>query len=219
MESVPRKKIWTITTILVCVGAVVWQLYNSFSLILTQPTKIDLELVPSTEIPLSFSLCSTDYDNSDDYFDDYYENYLEKLTLFDGEIAHELVKDSKLEFEYFTYVDKLMMCQEFDLTKYRKTKIAIVRKIGDPNYKNLHLYFHPPGMFYLRQNGLLYSDTKFNPQDAYGPNEFAKISLQSYDFLADPNLKCSVASHQECIHREIINIFNSTMGCTFPIQR
>ena len=107
-----------------------------------------------------------------------------------------------------------MLCKEFDLANIDKDWIKLVRKSNNDD-NNLHLYIHQPGMFFMQEFKLKYPSSLFKKS----VSEKNKVLFESYDILNDPQFPCSSEIHQECVNREIIKIFNSTFGCTFPIQR
>jgi hypothetical protein len=55
--------------------------------------------------------------------------------------------------------------------------------------------------------------------DANEENGNAKIQRTSYDITTNPHMPCTAVSYDKCIRKEVIQIYNKTLGCTFPIQR
>ena len=104
------------------------------------------------------------------------------------------------------------------LKRIEKDWIRFVRNLNIED-SNLHLYFHQPGMFYMQEFKLKYPSRLLRISSLDVTNENAKVHAESYDISDDPHFPCSSAIHQECVNREIVKTFETSLGCTYPIQR
>ena len=127
-----------------------------------------------------------------------------------------------LTFDRVSYIENPLMCKEFIMPEHEKSQIRVIREYtygkGRDN-KNLHLYIHQPGMFYFQEFTLKYPSEAFFHKAQDDKNRNSKIQMTSYDLSLDPHMSCSPIPYQECISKDIVMRFNSSIGCTYPIQR
>ena len=188
------------------------------------PTTASLDLVGSKEIPIVFTLCKTIYSGTfDGNFSSHSNPSMKNIVLFFNKTETEIMDGNEMKFDFVTYVDSPLMCKDLDFSQIEKNWIRLTReyqKMSVDANKDLHLYIYQPGMFYLwNEFGIKYPSNKFVLYVNDDTNENAKVDIESYDISNDPHLSCSSISHKDCTNKEIIMQYNSTFGCTFPIQR
>ena len=218
ISNLNRKVVFNAILYLFCIGSVVCLLYEKIQIFVKKPTTVSLELTDSKDIPISFTLCKFIYGiKFDGMFTDHTISRIKNITVVYKNTKLELLDKKDLAFEFVSYLDYPMMCKEFDLANIDKDRIKFVRDaLNEDN--NLHLYIHQPGMFYIQEFKLKYPNRFFRTNNVDDTNENAKVLVESYDISDDPHFPCSSEIHQECVKREIIRIFNSTYGCTYPLQ-
>ena len=208
---------------LTCIGTLAWQLRNYGILMMSNPTTAPVKIMKSNEIPLAFSFCKFIYGNEfHGNFTAHTHTSVRNISILNLDSKIELLLDGEFMFERVSYIGNPMMCKEFVMPDQEKSLIRVTRAyrdgLGEEN-KNLHLYIHQPGMFYLQEFALKYSNKKFAPQKKDDSNEYSMIQMTLYDLSQDPHMLCSLNSYQECISKEIVRRFNTSIGCTYPIQR
>ena len=219
MSKLKRKDVFNAILYLFCIGSVVWLLHEKIQIFVQRPTTAALEIIDSKYIPISFTLCKVFYNRKfDGKFIGHTLTNIENISVVYNNTKLELLDKSDLAFEFVSYLDYPMMCKEFDLANIEMDWIKIVRDSNNWD-NNVHLYLHPPGMFYMNEFKLKYSSRLFRISNTDDTNKNAKVLVESYNILDDPNFPCSTEIHQECVNGEIIRIFNSSYGCTYPIQR
>ena len=199
---------------LICIGTLTWQLRNYGILIISNPTTAPVKIMNSNEIPVAFSFCK--FINPDGNFSAKTHTSINNITVFHGDSQLDLLFDGNLTFDRVSYIENPLMCKEFIMPK-EKSLIRIERNgLGD-EHKNLHLYIHQPGMFYVQEFTVKYPSNYFEFANDNDGN--SKIQMTSFDLSKDPNMLCTLLLYQECISKEIVRRFNATMGCTYPFQR
>ena len=188
------------------------------------PTTASLSLVGSKDVPIVFTLCKTIYSGTfDGNFSRHSNPSLKNILLVFNKTETEIMNGNGIKFDFVTYVDLPLMCKDLDFSQREKNSIQIVREYQERSSEaneNLHLYIYQPGMFYLwNEFGIKYPSNKFALDVGDDTNEHAKVDIESYDISNDPHLSCSSISHKDCTNKEIVMQYNSTFGCTFPIQR
>ena len=222
MSKLKRKEVFNAILYLLCVGSVVWLLYEKIQIFVQKPTTASLETIDSKDIPISFTLCKIIYNAKfDGKFNDHTLTDMKNISIVHNNTNIEFLYKSGLTFDFVSYLDNPMMCKEFDLANTKKNWIQFVRSsvVWNEQNNNLHLYIHPRGMFYNQEFRIKYPSNLFrlNPNDE--TNENARVLIESYDISDDPHLTCSSEIHQKCVIREIIRMYKSSFGCTYPIQR
>ena len=222
IAKLKRKELFNDILYILCIGSVVWLSYEKVKIFVQRPTTASLEMIDSKDIPISFTLCKFIYGSRfDGMFSSHNLTNTENISLAYDSKQFDILQKKALSFEFVSYLDYPMMCKEFDLANIEKHWIQFVRyfKSRSEQNRNLHLYIHQPGMFYLQEFRIKYPSKlfKLNPNDK--TNENAKVRFESYDISDDPHFPCSSEIHQDCVNREIIRISNSSYGCTYPIQR
>ena len=206
---------------------VMWQINNCVHIFLAQPTTAAVELVNSQNTPLAFTFCKIFYTHRfDGNFSSQIHKSMKSLLVHSQGLEEELLKEKEFSFEFVSFIEKQLMCKEFVLPSYQINNIEL-RKTAEDNIElrsaddnNIFLYIHQPGMFYVEELLGVYPKEHFNVKGKdYEENQNAKILMNSYDFTTDPHMSCTTASFDKCISKEIIQIYNRTMGCTYPIQR
>ena len=201
-------------------SVVAWQVNEKIEIFLKKPTTASIGFVESKDIPISFTLCKNIIELKFDgnFTSHKYPHWMDIRLIYN--LSELQIMDNKtLPYEFITYAENPLMCKEFDFTGYEKKKIRILKEYGYGLDKNLFLYIHQPGMFFLHEFGLLYKNTQFHYDSEYDLNENIQIDVKSYDISNDPHLTCSRGSHFNCTNKEIIKEYNKTFGCTYPIQR
>ena len=130
-------------------------------------------------------------------------------------------------YDYITFMETLMICKEFQLDRINIQRIQIIRDTSSNKntFRNLHMYIHQPGMFFLPEFGRKYNSKKFAPSKeevgsaATETIRRANLQFQLYDLDLNPYIACSNLNYDECIIQEIIKELNTSLGCTYPIQR
>ena len=215
-----QKKAYDTILYFCCISVVSWQLYDKIQIFVQKPTTANVKLVESKDLPVSFTLCKLinklEFDGN---FHKHTESSLKNITILYYDTDLEMMENKKITFEFISMTENPLMCKEFDFTGLDKDAIRLVREIGHHIEKNLHLYIHQPGMFLYHEFRSKYQSDKFNFYDIKDTSQNVKIEIESYDISNDPHLTCSFIPHLDCTNKEIIQIYNSTFGCTFPIQR
>ena len=191
-------------------------------MIISNPTTAPVKIIKSNEIPLAFSFCKFIYDTEfDGNFSAHTYTSVNNISVLNGKSQIDLLFDGNLTFEQVSYIENPLMCKEFVMPDKEKNLIKVIRKYGirQEENKNLHLYVHQPGMFYLQEFAVKYPNEKFALRWNDDTNLNSKIQITSYDLSLDHHMSCSPILYQECITREIVNRFNASIGCTYPIQR
>lgn len=218
-----QKKLIIVLLYLTCLGMVVLQLYNGVNIFISKPTTASLELVNSNSFPLSFTFCKIFRTKFNGNFSTQTHASLKNISIQHKNSGFDLLNGSEITFEFVSYVEDPLMCKEYELPKMPRNFIKLVREYDsahkEENNKNLHLYIHQPGMFYLQEFTFKYPSEDFILKPYDQSNENAKIQIESYDISMDPHLSCTQIPYQECVSKQIIMMFNATMGCTYPIQR
>ena len=209
---------FNITLHMFCIGSVIWLLYEKIQIFVQRPTTASLEMIDSKDIPISFTLCKFIYGSRfNGMFSSHNLTNTENISLAYDSKQFDILQKKALSFEFVSYLDYPMMCKEFDLANIEKDWIKLVRDSNNED-NNLHLYIHQPGMFYMQEFRLKYPSRLFKTRRYDDTNENAKVLVQSYDISDDPHFPCSSEIHQQCVNREIITMFNTSFGCTYPIQ-
>ena len=180
-----------------------------------EPTTASME-INDKNIPISFTLCKIFYDKFDGKFSDHTHTSLKYFSIFYNKTKTELMDDTGFEFEFFSYFKDPMMCKEYDLSEFDKNLVKLSR---DPSDNNLHLYIHPTGMFHHEEFKVKYPSRLFRTRGSDTTNINTYVLSESYDISKDPHWTCSAEIHQDCTHKQIISMFNASLGCTYPIQR
>ena len=212
------KKILVHILYIICFGMVMWQIYNCVHIFLAQPTTAAVELVNSQNIPLALTLCKLMYRSK---FDGNYSSQIHKsiksILVHFKESEIELLEENEFSYEFVSFIEKQLMCKEFVMPSLQISKIQLKRTAED---NNLFLYIHQPGMLYSEELWVDFPNSHFKVRaNIYEENENVKIQRTSYDITTNPHMPCTAASYDKCIRREVIQIYNKTLGCTFPIQR
>ena len=216
-------KCLTISIFLTCIGTLTWQLKNYGNMIISNPTTAPVKLMNSNEVHLALSFCKFFYNTEfDGNFSAHTHTSIKNISIVHGDSEPKLLLDRIFTFERVSYIEYPMMCKEFVMPDKEKNLIRVIRKYrygqGEEN-KNMHLYIHQPGMFYLQEFALKYPNEKFALKYEVDSNENSKIQMTLYDLSQDPHMSCSPIQYQECISKEIVRRFNASIGCTYPIQR
>ena len=219
LSKLKGKDVFKAILYILCIISVVWLLYEKIQIFVQKPTMATLEMIESKDIPISFTLCKTFYNKEfDGNFNGHTLSNIENISVVYNNTKSDILDESNLAYEFLSYLDAPMMCKEFDLANIEKNWIKIVRDSNNWD-NNLHLYIHQHGMFYMQEFKLKYPSNLFKLSPSDKTNEFAKVLAESYDIQDDPHFPCSIEIHQDCVNREIIRIFDSSIGCTYPIQR
>ena len=199
---------------------VMWQIYNCIHIFLDQPTTASMEIVNSQNTPLAFTFCKAMYGYK---FNGNFSSQMHKsiksilVHLKDSDI--ELLEEKEFSFEFVSHIEKQLMCKEFVMPSQQISRIQLRRSAED---NNLFLYIHQPGMFYNEELWVDYPNYHFKVtltgMEPEG-NRNVRIQRTSYDITTNPHMPCTAASYDKCIRKEVIHIYNKTLGCTFPIQR
>jgi hypothetical protein len=203
---------------------VLCQLWNYLIIFLTKPTTAAQELVKTSELSLAFTFCKIIFNTKfDGKFDVENHSSMKNLFILNKNASFDLLKNETFTYDFVSYVENPLMCKSFDLSYYHKNSINVVREFQRKKYKkenrNLHLYIHQPGMFYIQEFGLKFPSEIFGLRLNDDSNDNAKLQILSYDISMDPHLACSTKNYHDCINKLIINTFNNSIGCTYPIQR
>ena len=160
--------------------------------------------------------------NFDGNFSAHTHTSIKNISVLHGDSKVNLLLDGNLSFERVSYIEDPLMCKEFIMPEHEKSLIRVIREYtygeGRDN-KNLQLYIHQPGLFYLQEFTLKYPSEAFIHKTHDDKNRNSKIQMTSYDLSLDPHMSCSPILYQECISKDIVMRFNSSIGCTYPIQR
>ena len=224
VDHLKQKQKFITILYITCFGAVLLQLYEKIEIFNKMPTTASLNLVGSKDIPIVLTLCKTIHNRTfDGNFSSHSNPSLKNILLVFNKTETEIMNGNGIKFDFVTYVDLPLMCKDLDFSQREKNLIQIVRenqgRSSEAN-KNLHLYIYQSDMFYLwNEFGIKYQSNKFVLASIDDTNENAKVDIESYDISNDPHLSCSSISHKDCTNKEIIMQYNSTFGCTFPIQR
>ena len=211
------KKILIYILFLICFGMVMWQINNCVHIFVAQPTTTAVELVNSQNTPLAFTFCKTLYESRyKGNFSSEMHKSIKSILVHSKDSVEKLFEEKEFSFEFVSFIEKQLMCKEFVLPSHQIDRIEVIRGKED---NNLFLFIHQPGMFYLEELVGDYPNEHFNVDSLYEDNENAKIQINSFDFTTDPHMTCTSASYDKCIRKEVIQIYNKTMGCTYPIQR
>ena len=219
ISKLERKGVFNALLYILCIGFVVWLLYEKIQIFLQSPTTASLEMITSKDMPISFTLCKIFYHGKfNGKFNSHTLENIENVSIVYDNKEFEILDKDDLAFEFVSYLDYPMMCKEFNLDNIEKNLVKLVRDTNNED-NNLHLYIHQPGMFYMQEFKLKYPSNLFRTGRYDETNKNAKVLIESYDISDDPHFPCSSEIHQQCVNREIIRIFNSSFGCTYPIQR
>ena len=134
------------------------------------------------------------------------------------------------QYDFIAFMETLLLCKEFKLERINTQKIQINRDTSSNltntnDLRNLHLYIHQPGMFFLPEFGRKYKSKQFAPRKeeinnaATETKRRANLQFQLYDLDLNPYIPCSYTIYDECIMEEIVKEMNISLGCTYPIQR
>ena len=197
---------------------VMWQIYNCLHIFLDQPTTASMELVNSQITPLAFTFCKTMYRSKfKGDFSSQMHRSIKSILVHLKESEIELLEEKEFSYEFVSYIEKQLMCKEFIMPSHQINRIQLKRSTGD---NNLFLYIHQPGMFYSEELWVDYPNTQFRViGEVYEENKNVRIQRTSYDITTNPHMPCTVSSYDKCIRKEVIQIYNNTLGCTYPIQR
>ena len=211
-------KLLTTCIFLTCIGILTWQLRNYCILMMSNPTTAPVKIMNSNEIPLAFSFCKYIYDMEfDGNFSAHSHTSINNISVLHGESQMDLLIDGNLVFEKISYIETPLMCKEFVMPEKEKSIIRIERNRLGEDIKNLQLFIHQQGMFYLQEFTVNYPNNYFGLKNINDGH--SKIQMTSFDLTKDPEMSCSPLLYQECISNEIVKRFNATVGCTYPIQR
>ena len=203
---------------LLCIGSVVWLLYGKIQIFVQNPTTATLEMIDSKDTPISFTLCKMIYGSRfDGSFSRHTLKSIKNVSIVFENKEFDMLDKKHLTFKFVSYLDDPMICTELNLANIDKDSMKLVRDSNNGD-NNLHLYIHQPGLFYMQEFKLKYPSRIFKISETDETNENVKVLAESYDIQNDPHLPCSLEIHQQCVNREIIRIFNTSFGCTYPLQ-
>ena len=195
------------------------QIYNCIHIFIAQPTTATMELVNSQNIPLGFTFCRTMYGNKrfNGNFSSQMHKSIKSILVHLKESERELLEEEEFSYEFVSHIQRQLMCKEFVMPSHPISRIQLRRSAEDDN---LFLYIHQPGMFYSEELWVGYPNNHFKVTGKeYEENKNVRIQRNSYDITTDPHIPCTAASYDKCIIKEVIQIYNNTLGCTYPIQR
>ena len=210
---------------LIGVCLVTWQVSNCIKIFVDKPTTAVTDSVKSDQIPLALTFCKFFYEDFNGNFEVQRDKSgLINVTVVNNNEEINLMHGKTFKFEFVTYIEKLLICKEFELPDgIDKQQLIINKQFGgkEKDVKNLHLYIHQPGMYFLPEFGIKYPSKEFVPKEGDGAlvKKFAGLKFELYDLYLNPYIKCSSTSYDPCIMKEIIKKFNKTLGCTYPIQK
>ena len=197
---------------------VMWQIYNCVHIFLAQPTTAAMKLVNSQNTPLAFTLCKIFYGSKfNGNFSYQMHKSVKSILVYLKESKIELIEEKEFSYEFVTYIEKKMMCKEFVMPSHQISRIQVRRSAEDTN---LFLYLHQPGSLYTEELWVHFPNTLFEVTGKDNEeNTNTKIQRTSYDITTNPHMPCTADSYDKCIRKEVIHIYNKTLGCTYPIQR
>ena len=211
------QKLLNILIMMTCFSCVLWQARTCFFRYNQQPTGSVLRLVTTEHVQLSFTFCRVEYAltrNVDGKFFNEKLELLKSMMVVTNNGSIDLLKGVSLTYEFVIASDPRYLCREITLPKVVIHSIVIEHE-SYLKSKNFHLFIHPSGMFIFPEFVLKYSSRYF--RGMFDANE--KLSLESYDMSGNPRAKCTTFNPHSCKNRKIIEEYNRTLGCSYPIQR
>jgi hypothetical protein len=177
-----------------------------------------MKLVNSLNTPLAFTFCKSFYGRKfSGNFSSQIHKSIKSLLVQLKESEIELLEEKEFSYEFISHIEIQLMCKEFVLPNNKIRRIKLRRTAED---NNLFLYIHQPGMLYSEELWVDYPNSLFKVEvDKLNKNDNARIQRISYDITTNPHMPCTADSYDKCIRKEVIQIYNITLGCTYPIQR
>ena len=141
---------------------------------------------------------------------------IKSILIYLKDSEQEQLEEKEFSYEFVSHIEKQLMCKEFVMPSHQISRIQLRRTAED---SNLFLYIHQPGMWYSEELWVDYPNSHFRVRGIDEENENVRIQRTSFDITTNPHMPCTADSYDKCIRKEVIQIYNKTLGCTYPIQR
>ena len=202
-----------------CYGCVIWQSNVCLEKYLSKPTGASLDIIDTQDVPLSFTFCEVVYNlnqNSDGRLFKQNIKHLKEIKLETKNSKLFLkLENETVNFNFIIQLPEPYLCREFKLPQLKIESIEVKHDAIDLN-KNFHLFIHPGNMIAAKEFIIQYPNNIFHQfNDGY-----AKLKIESYDLSASPDVPCAAdINYDECKFSKILEEYNKTMGCAYPIKR
>ena len=201
-----------------CFGCVTYQAHICFLKYFSFPLGIELEYVDTKDVPISFTMCKVVHSANQNIggrlFNDKITQLKElRVITKDGDIL--LYNGTfPLTYDFIASLQKIILCKEFKLPNKTISEVKVMHNAQDRDV-NFHLFLHPTGM--IQSQGLVYQyDNKIFHGYVDG---FTEVKFETYDLTSSPKVSCKNLDFYNCRTKKIIEEYNATMGCAYPIQR
>ena len=203
----------------VCFGCVTWQAVVCFQKYLSMPTGAELELINTEDVSLSFSFCTVVYNYNQNSNGRLFKQKIKQLKeikiMTEKESMYLKLQNESIMYDFIVSMPELNLCKEYSLPKTRITDIIITHDAHKDKDNNFHLFIHPTHMINAQEFVIQYPNKIFHKY--FDGNTILKI--ESYDLSASPEIVCANTDYHSCLMEKIIQEYNRTIGCTYPIQR
>ena len=202
----------------VCSGCVTWQAMVCFQEYLSMPTGATLDLVDTQDVSLSFSFCTVVYNYNQNSNGRLFKQKIGQLKEIKFRTETETIylkqqNESKM-YEFIVSMPEFYLCKEFPLPNTRITDVIITHDAQDRN-NNFHLFIHPTNMINSHEFVIQYPNKFFHKYF----DGITILNIESYDLTASPEIVCADTDYHSCKMEKIIQEYNRTLGCAYPIQR
>ena len=199
-------------------GCVTWQAVVCFQKYLSMPTGAKLDLVDTEDVSLSFSFCTVVYNYNQNSNGRLFKQKIKQLKEIrirteNGTIYLKQQNESKM-YDFIVSMPEFYLCKEFPLPKTRISDIIITHNAEDRD-NNFHLFIHPTHMINAQEFVIQYPNKIFHKY--FDGNTILKI--ESYDLAVSPKIVCADTDYHSCKMEKILQEYNRTLGCAYPIQR
>ena len=195
----------------ICQGQFCFQKYFSF------PVGADIEIVDTKRVPISISFCKvvqSPFQNIGGRLFRERLTHLKALRVFTKNSTIDMFNETESAlFEFIVSMTKPYACKEFQLPNETVTSVKVTHD-AQSKKKNFHLFLHPSGMIQSPEFVQQYDNQYFH--DYVDGNTIVKF--ETYDLTSSPKVQCKSLDFHACKTKRIIEEFNATIGCTYPIH-
>ena len=202
-----------------CYVCILWQTVVCFQKYFSDPHGVELKMVDTKDVPISLSFCKVVQDHRENVDGLLFEQQLIQLKeIYVNTESGTTVLHSTTEtvtYDFIVALDVPFLCKEYRLPATTISSVVVRHDAGQAKNKNFHLFLHPSGKFLASEYLLRYSNTYFHAQ----VDGVSKLRFDTYDLTSSPNIACKNVDFDACKTLKIIQDYNNSFGCSYPVQR
>ena len=202
-----------------CYNCIAWQATECFNKYLSMPMEASLEIVNTEHIAISFTFCKVVYNLRHNSKGEYYNEEIEQLKeiklMMNNETLLLKSMNGSATFDFVVLMPEPYLCKEFALPKKKISSIKVNHDAVFRN-RNFHLFIHPANMIMIQEFVVQYPNSLFHSHN----DGITNLKIESYDLTESRKIKCGAeVNFHNCKILKILEEFNRTMGCAYPIQK